>query len=287
MYEDQRRSELAHFLRTRRERLLPSQVHLPERRRRRTPGLRREELAQLAGVGLTWYTKLEQGQAVQASSQVLESLAQALQLSADERRHLFVLARKQLPLPMQTHVQQISPELQGILDALLPNPAVVMNERWDIVGWNHSATRVFVDYEQLSDWERNHVWLIFTHPALRALYTRWEATARRALSLFRASAGHNGAGEAWFIERRDRLMQVSSEFRAWWHLHEVSEGYSGRKELNHPLVGSLLLQSTPLLVADNPNLRMFIYMALPEANSEQKLARLALSPQEEIQAVTR
>ncbi|GHP01123.1 transcriptional regulator [Reticulibacter mediterranei] len=277
MYEDQRRNELAQFLRTRRERLLPSQVHLPERGRRRTPGLRREELANLAGVGLTWYTKLEQGQAIQVSSQVLESLAQALQLSPDERRHLFVLAREHLPLLKHTYVRQISPDLQCILDALLPNPAVIMNERWDIVGWNRNAAQVFVDYGQLSDWERNHVWLIFTHPALRTLYTNWESTARRALSLFRASAGHNGAGEPWFIERRDRLMETSSEFRAWWNLHEVSEGYSGRKELNHPLVGLLILKSTPLLVADNPNLRIFVYMALPEANSEQKLTRFALS----------
>lgn len=283
MYEDQRRSELAQFLRTRRERLLPSQVHLPERGRRRTPGLRREELANLAGVGLTWYTKLEQGQAIQVSSQVLESLAQALQLSPDERRHLFVLAREHLPLPKHTYVRQISPDLQRILDALLPNPAVIMNERWDIVGWNRGAIRVFVDYSQLSDWERNHVWLIFTHPALRTLYTNWESTARRALSLFRASGGHNSAGKPWFIERRDRLMETSSEFRAWWNLHEVSEGYSGRKELHHPLVGSLILQSTPLLVADNPDLKIFAYMALSEANSEQKLTRLALSPQEEIQ----
>jgi len=282
MNEDQRRRELAQFLRTRRARLSPSQVHLPDGvGRRRTPGLRREELANLAGVGLTWYTKLEQGRAIQVSAQVLESLAQALQLSPDEYRHLFVLAREHLPLPKQTYVEQISPELQHILDALLPNPALMVNERWDIVGWNRGAASVFVDYGTLSDWERNHVWLIFMHPALRTLYTRWESTARRALSLFRASAGHNGAGEPWFIERRDRLMEASPEFRTWWQLHEVSEGYSGRKELIHPLVGSLILQSTTLLVATDSNLKLFVYTALPEADSAQKLARLAsLSPAE-------
>jgi transcriptional regulator with XRE-family HTH domain len=275
MDENQRRSELAHFLRTRRERLSPAQFGLSEGNgRRRTPGLRREELALVTGIGLTWYTKLEQGQAIQVSAQVLESLARTLQLSPDECRHLFVLAREHLPLPKQTYVEQISPDLQHILDALLPNPALIVNERWDIIGWNLGAAHVFIDYGSLSDWERNHVWLIFMHPALRMLYNRWEITARRALSLFRASAGHNGTSEPWFIERRDRLMEASPEFRTWWKLHEVSEGYSGRKELNHPLVGSLILQSTTLLIANDPNLKMFVYTALPEADAAQKLTRL-------------
>jgi transcriptional regulator with XRE-family HTH domain len=276
MDEDPRRRELAQFLRTRRERLSPSQVQLPAGGgRRRAPGLRREELAQLANVGLTWYTKLEQGQAIQVSAQVLESLAQALRLSADERRHLFVLAREQLPLPEHTYVQQISPDLKHLLEALMPNPTVLVNERWDIIGWNRVAPRVFVDYGALSEWERNYVWLMFMHPAMCRLFCSWQDAARRALGLFRASGGHNGVGEPWFIERRDRLMEASPEFRAWWHLHEVSEGYSGRKELHHPLVGSLVLQSTILIVADDPNLRLFVNTALPEADSVQKLAQLA------------
>ncbi len=119
MKDEQRRAELAHFLRTRRERLSPAQFALPAgTKRRRTPGLRREELAQVAGIGLTWYTKLEQGQEIQVSAQVLESLARVLQLTPDERTHLYVLAREQLPLPTQRHTPRISEDLQCLLDAL-------------------------------------------------------------------------------------------------------------------------------------------------------------------------
>ncbi|GHO61489.1 hypothetical protein KSC_003810 [Ktedonobacter sp. SOSP1-52] len=144
-----------------RERLLPAQFHLPVGgRRRRTPGLRREELAHLAGIGLTWYVKLEQGQDIQVSAQVLESLACTLQLTPDERNYLFLPAREQFPLPLHTPLPNISVELQNVLDALLPNPAFVTNERLDILGWNRSASRVFADYASLPAWERNLVWLI-------------------------------------------------------------------------------------------------------------------------------
>ncbi|GHO71707.1 transcriptional regulator [Ktedonobacter sp. SOSP1-52] len=280
MNEEQRRVELAHFLRTRRERLLPAQFHLPdEGRRRRTPGLRREELAHLAGIGLTWYVKLEQGQDIQVSAQVLESLARTLQLTPDERNYLFLLAREQLPLPIHTPLPNISTELQNVLDALLPNPAFVTNERLDIIGWNRTASRFFADYDSLPAWERNLVWLIFTDPEQRKIYVQWEETARRILGLFRASGGQH-ADEGWFIERRDRLMQTSKEFRTWWLRHDVGEEHLKRKELIHPDVGLLVVQPMSLLVADDPNLKLFLYTSLPEAETASKLTQLANSPRQ-------
>ncbi len=274
MQDEQCRSELAHFLRIRRERLKPSQFHLPQgAKRRRTPGLRREELAQVAGISPTWYMKLEQGQEIQVSAQVLESLCRVLQLTADERTHLYLLARQQLPLPLKPHTSQISEDLQGVLDALNPHPAFVVNERWDVMGWNIAAGQVFADYGVYSDWERNLAWMMFTQSDQRTLYANWECWAKLTLSLFRAS-GARAAGELWFIERRDRLIQMSAEFREWWPQHEVGEAHMGHKELNHPLVGSLMLRSTTLLVADDPNLKLFVYTPLPQADTAQKLAWL-------------
>lgn len=277
MHDEQRRSELAHFLRTRRERLKPSQFHLPQgAKRRRTPGLRREELAQIAGVSPTWYMKLEQGQEIRASAQVLESLSQALQLNPDERTYLYLLARQQLPLPPQQPSSGISEDLLAMLDALGSHPAFVINERWDVLGWNKAAAQVFTDYGTYSDWERNAVWIMFTQPDQRTLYVEWECWARQTLSLFRASGARAG-GEPWFSERRDRLIQASAEFREWWQQHEVSEVHTAEKELNHPVVGSLMLRSTMLTVTTDPNLKLVVYMPLPQMDTAQKLAWL-ISP---------
>ncbi|WP_165422940.1 helix-turn-helix transcriptional regulator [Ktedonosporobacter rubrisoli] len=280
MSDESRRAELAHFLRIRRKQLSPSQFRLPAGpRKRRTPGLRREELASLAGISPTWYTKLEQGQEIQVSAQVLDSLAQALQLSEDERTYLYVLAREQLPLPVQKYAEHISADLQAMLDALSPHPAFIMNTRWDIVGWNRAAALVFIDFDTLSAWERNFVWIMFTRAEQRDLFLHWEYWARETLALFRASIGRD-IGEPWFIGRRDHLMQASPEFCQWWEAHEVSEAHMGHKELMHPQIGLLKLQSTALLVADDPNLKLCVYTPLPQTDTAQKLIRLVQPRQE-------
>ncbi|WP_165422903.1 helix-turn-helix transcriptional regulator [Ktedonosporobacter rubrisoli] len=280
MDDKERRMELAKFLRTRRARLSPAQFHLPAGvGQRRTPGLRREELAQLAGVGLTWYTKLEQGQAIQVSAQILESLARTLQLNADERAHLFVLARTHLPLPSANPVEQhISADLQRVLDSFNPYPAFVVNQHWDISGRNLACARVF-SYSTTPHRHQAHnlLWLMFTDPALRQLFVEWEPIARRALALFRASEGRD-ADSAWFSELRDRLLQASPEFSAWWQLYDVCESHIERKELNHPCVGQLILQSTTMLLTNAPELRLFLYTPLPEADTAHKLAFLLEQP---------
>jgi len=274
MNDEPRRVELAHFLRTRREHLSPSLFHLPEgAKRRRTPGLRREELAQIAGISPTWYMKLEQGREIQVSAQVLESLVRVFQLTTAERTHMYMLARQELPLYVQSHTRQINPDLQRVLNALNPHPALVLNERWDIVGWNQAASQVFVDYSTLSEWERNLVWIMFTQSDQRILFTYWECWAQRILALFRACGGY-GAGESWFIERRDRLMQANPEFHTWWKMHEVGEAHMEQTSLNHPRVGSLKLQLTALRVVDNPNLQIFVYTPLPQMDTSQKLVLL-------------
>nr|BBH86519.1 transcriptional regulator [Thermosporothrix sp. COM3] len=274
MNEAQRRAELSHFLRTRRERLSPEQFQLPKGgKRRRTPGLRREELAMLAGVGLTWYVKLEQGQDIQVSAQVLESLARTLHLTPDERTYLFLLARAHPPMPLHTSHPELSDKVQTFLDDLHPSPAFVMNDRLDIVGWNHAATRVFIDFAALSTWERHFVWLLFTNEAMRRLYVHWELVAQRALGLFRAAGGLH-AGEGWFIERREKLIEASEEFRAWWPRHDVGEEHLKRKELCHPTAGLLTFQALMLQVAEDPGLTISAYTPLPVGNTCQKLEEL-------------
>lgn len=273
MKDEERRAELAHFLRSRRESLKPSQFSLPQgARQRRTPGLRREELAQLAGISPIWYTKLEQGQPIQVSAQVLESLTQTLQMTSQEREYLYVLAREHLPLPLQHHTSAISADRQSMLDALNPNPALMVNERWDVVGWNRSASQVFTDYQTLSAWERNLIWLMFTRPEQRARYPNWESLGRQILADFRARSS-SSTGETWWVALRDRLMQASPEFHEWWSRHDIGTGGT-QKELNHPLVGLLSLQSTTLVLADDPNLRLLLYTPLAQTDTAEKLAWL-------------
>lgn len=276
MNDQERRRELAHFLRTRRERLSPESVGLPTGSRRRTPGLRREELALVAGIGVTWYTRLEQGRDITVSSQVLESLARVFNLDTAERNHLFVLAREQLPVdptPL-TDIDTISPQLQCILDTMGIYPAYVTNPRWDIVAWNQVMCNVYTDFSALSIHERNIPRFLFTNPLQRTILVDWEREAQGVLALFRAST-ERYVGEPWFKALVDDLQRTSPEFRAWWPRHDIQVAHTGPKELNHPLVGRLVLQSNTFQVIDAPDLRMVIYTPLPETHTAQKLAQLA------------
>lgn len=285
MSNEQRRMELAHFLRVRRERLSPSEYALFDgARRRRTPGLRREELAQLAGVSPIWYTKLEQGQDIQVSTQVLERIAHVLHLTSQERAYLHMLARGQFPHATRPVTASISEDVQALLSALNPHPALVINERMDVLGWNIAASQTFIDYASLSCWERNTLWMVFTRPPGYIFYDNWEYWAQRALAFFRANGGFYDEN-SWFAERRDRLMQVSSEFRKWWPRHDIADSFVGYKEFHHPGVGTLNLRLTTLQVAAHPNLKMFIYTPLDE-NATEKLAWLVqtAAPKREVAA---
>ena len=256
-----RRAELADFLRTRRARLHPEQFGLSTPGRRRTPGLRREEVAQLAGVGVSWYTWLEQGRDITVSEQVLESLARILQLESEERRHLFVLARGMVPVADETsEIISPPPGLQAVLDALGTNPAYLVDHRFNLVAWNESACRVFGDFSLLSERERNRIWHLFVHPSSRQLYVDWEQAAEHAVMNFRA-AYDQYIGDAWFEHFLTDLQQKSPEFRTWWSQHNVQGvcDFYQEKELNHPQVGRLLLSSTVLIVPVDPPLHMVTF----------------------------
>ena len=273
----QRRAEVARFLRTRRERLAPASVGLPAGGRRRTPGLRREELAELAGVGVSWYTWLEQGRPITVSAQVLDSLASALRLDAAETAHLFILARGELPAPPAPATEGVVPAVQRILDALAASPAClpayVANARWDVVAWNEAARCVFTDFAALPAHERNLLRFIFTHPQARRLYRDWAGTAKRNLAIFRASTSRY-VSESWLADLVADLSRASAEFAAWWPRADVLGIPQDGKEIQHPLVGCLALEPTLLQVGQTPDLWMIVYTPLPGTDTAAKLQRL-------------
>ncbi|HET8912931.1 MAG TPA: helix-turn-helix transcriptional regulator, partial [Ktedonobacteraceae bacterium] len=221
MSDEQRRLDLADFLRTRRMRLLPEQVGLIGGGRRRTPGLRREEVAQLANVGVSWYTLLEQGRDIHPSSEVLHSIADGLQLTSDERQHLFLLADQPYLVDRQDSQEQVSPALQRVLDALNPVPAYIIGRRWDYLAWNTAAERVLLLSNSVPPHDYNAVWRMFANPLSRRVYNpTWEQIAQKVLAEFRADSVRF-ADEEWFKRLISDLQSESPEFRAWWPRHDV------------------------------------------------------------------
>ncbi len=272
MNDEERLSELAQFLRTRRERLGPADAGLAPGRRRRTPGLRREEVAHLAEVSLTWYTWLEQGRLVRASEAVLDRLGRVLRLDPAEHRHLFVLARGHPPAnPMDTP-DVADARLQAVLDAL-PYPAYAATNSWTVVAWNRAARLVFADYEALSGRERNIVWMAFTDPDQRRMAVNWEEQARSALALFRASTAPN-VGEEWHKRFVADLAERSPEFRAWWPRHDVRESHAGPKLYDHPIAGRMVFEPMTLRYEDEAMLWVMIKVPAPDTDTPAKLARL-------------
>jgi transcriptional regulator with XRE-family HTH domain len=270
---DRRRAELADFLRTRRAALQPEDVGLPSGGRRRTPGLRREEVAQLAGVGATWYTWLEQGREVRASLDVLEALARALRLTAAERAHLILLGRGEEAPACKPPPERISPTLRRVIENLGPNPAYVLGRRWDYLAWNRAACAVFGKFDRLTPNARNHLWLTFMDPARRELFTDWERGIRLAVAKFRADSARH-LGDPAFEELIGVLRSSSPEFRRLWERHEVARAGTGRKVLRHPVEGLLVFEHAVFNPADSPDQRMILYSPLPEHDTPAKLARL-------------
>ncbi len=270
--EVQRRRELADFLRTRRTRLLPAQVGLPEGSRRRTPGLRREEVAQLAAIGATWYTRLEQEWDIRVSPTALEGIAHALRLSPEERRHLFLLADQPLPPAPPPLDEVVSAAIQYLLDSLSATPAQVLGRRYDLLAANAVARQVFA-LSGLPPHPRNFVWALFTDAAQRRSYPLWEAVAQQVLAQFRADSARY-PGDPWFTELIGDLHRASPEFRAWWPRHDVRGFLDGRKEILHPEVGPLVFQHTTLGIPANPDFKLMLYVPLPEADTAAKIRRL-------------
>jgi transcriptional regulator with XRE-family HTH domain len=268
-----RRREAGVFLRSRRERLTPTEVGLPNGFRRRTPGLRREEVAMLAGVGTTWYTWLEQGRDVRPSPEVLAALADVLQLGPAERRHLFILNDRPAPQARPGAPEQIDAPLRRMLDSLTGQPALVLGRRWDILAWNRAADAVYGPYARLAGDERNMLHLVFADPDHRRLLVDWEAVAKSAIAMFRGDCARY-AGDADFERLAAHLTRLSPEFAAWWPLREVAEPLAGRKRLDHPAAGRMEFEYSSFSVGDQPDMKLIVFTPLVQDGTARKLARL-------------
>jgi transcriptional regulator with XRE-family HTH domain len=268
------RAGLADFLQSRRARLHPEQFDLPTFQRRRVRGLRREELAQLVGVGVSWYTWLEQGRDIQVSDQVLERLADILQLNEQERRHLFILVRGPVSRPneQRSEMRVQNTTAQIILDGFI-YPARLFDRHLNVVAWNESANRVFGDYARRSERERNAPWFHFMHLSSRVFLVHWEREARRCLASLRTKHDQY-PDDRWLSDLIADLQQASPQFRAWWPEHDILLDCGSLYEINHPLVGRLALHPTVFPLPEQPDLQMIVYTPLPQEDTAAKLRAL-------------
>ena len=263
-----RRAELAAFLRSRRERITPEQAGLPPGPRRRTPGLRREEVAQLSGVGVTWYTWLEQGRQINASPQVLSAVARTLLLDQAEREHLFRLA----DLPdavtaagtVTSGCEQVLPEVQEILDTLSPMPGSVLNERFDLLAWNAPYEALWPGVTGAAPGERNILWQCFTYPDCCHPYVNRHEQLAMLVAQLRSAYGRHLGEPAWagFVRR---LSAVSATFARLWDEHDVASPATYLKIFRHPAYSKLTLTTTSLAVQAVPGTRMVVYRPADEA----------------------
>ncbi|AFC84790.1 helix-turn-helix transcriptional regulator [Frateuria aurantia] len=256
-------TSLGQFLRERRSRLDPASFGLPGERRR-TPGLRREEVAQRAHISATWYTWLEQGRGGAPSSEVLHRLSTALMLTGPEREHMFILALGHLPEPSYHQADDVSPRLQRVLDAMPEHPAMIRTATWDVVAWNRAAAVVLTDYERLPAGQRNILRLMFGNSRVQAAQDDWLKVARYVVAAFRADAVRAGASGV-ITDLVRELRQLSPQFDRLWQDHDVAGHGDGVKRLHHPRLGTLDLEFSTFAVEGRPDLCLMVYTA---ANDE-------------------
>ncbi|MEU2039985.1 helix-turn-helix transcriptional regulator [Nocardia niwae] len=269
-----RRVQLREFLRTRRARLTPTDVGLPTGGRRRTPGLRREEVALLAGVGVSWYTWLEQGRDITVSAEVLDAIGTALRLSGPERTHLYLLAGLNPP-PGRTRDTEVTPELRRLLDAWGARPAVLRDRYWNLLAVNEAARSVF----GFGDADRNCLVSFFTNPRYRGMHVAWGAIAPAVVAAFRADAAH-APDDPEFGRVIGELSAASAEFDQLWARHDVDAAVQAVKAVRHPDAGDLLFDTTTLAVADHPGWFLVLYNPQPGTGTAQRvddLLRLGLA----------
>jgi transcriptional regulator with XRE-family HTH domain len=271
-HHDQHRAELAEFLRAHREALTPEMVKLPRGRGRRTPGLRREEVALLAGVSVTWYTWLEQGRRINASTDVLRAIGRALRLDDAGQEHLVSLAHPtnatgpSIDLP-----DEVPSALRRLIDAFDPAPAYVLGPHWQFAAWNAAEASLYPRIERLEAPRRNLIWTLFGDPAVRDLVVDWDIHARQALAEFRAatiSVRHDPEMEALV----DELCATSAEFRQWWPEHDVARFETRLRRFNHPRAGLLTFEYQQLTPSEWPSLRVVVQLPVPGDDSAQRLA---------------
>ena len=248
---------LGTYLKDRRAKLDPASFGLPLKRRR-TPGLRREEVAQRANVSATWYTWLEQGRGGAPSADVLDRIARAMMLTEVEREHLFLLGLGRPPEVRYHPAEGVTPRLQRVLDALEVSPAFVKTPTWDVVAWNRAATVVLTDYGKLEASERNILRLIFRDAHVRAAQPSWERVARFVVAAFRADVARAGAIQK-VQSLVDELCGLSPEFETMWRDNDVRTYGDGAKVLQHPIAGRLAMEYSAFAVDGRPDLGLVIY----------------------------
>ena len=254
---ERRRVELGKFLRSRRAQLSPADFDMPAGPRRRTPGLRREELALLAGVGVSWYTWLEQGREINVSTQVLDALARTLRLDRAERWHMYVLAEA-VPVAVNTGRGQVTEELTEILHSLDPLPAVVTDARFDILAENDAYRDLFRDWHSLPCIHRNTLWCTLTEPTARDKFPQYEESVRCQVARFRAAYARHVGDQDWEEDIR-RLSGLSGEFTELWARHEVAEFQPRVRTFPHPSAGELTLTTSELQVPATQDGRFVVY----------------------------
>src|SRR5258708_25766548 len=252
---DPRRSEFGDFLRSRREKLTPKAVGLPIGRRRRTDGLRSEEVAELAGIGVAWYIRLEQGSTVSPSVTTIDALARALRLSKAEHAHLRALARD---ADRRVFSRESVPDALRRLVENLNQPAYISGRRWDVLAWNAAAEDIFA-FSRVGEQDRNTLISMLTNPHTRRLLAAgWADDARRMVAQFRAT--HDlWAGDPAFLELLERLRQGCPEFATWWEAHDIKSVAGGQKVVNHPKKGVLRFEHASFQANDDPALKLVIY----------------------------
>ncbi|MGJ5046040.1 helix-turn-helix transcriptional regulator [Bradyrhizobium oligotrophicum] len=270
-------NSLGTYLRDRRAKLDPTAFGLPLQRRR-TPGLRREEVAQRANVSATWYTWLEQGRGGAPSADVLDRIARAMMLTDVEREHLFLLGLGRPPEARYHAIDGISPRLQRVLDTLDYSPAFVRTATWDIVAWNRAATVVLTDYSTLPEGQRNVLRMMFHDSRVRAAQSNWQAVARYVVASFRADVARAGAARN-VQSLVDELCATSPDFAAMWRDNDVQGRHGdGVKILQHPVAGPLSLEFSGFAVDGRPDLTMVIYNPATPADADKIRALVTSRP---------
>ncbi|KAA2261274.1 helix-turn-helix transcriptional regulator [Solihabitans fulvus] len=269
------RRELGRFLQSRRAGADPALAGIHAGARRRVRGLRREEVAQLAGISVEYYVRLEQGRAVRPSDEVLDAIVRALRLNDDERAHLQDLARPRRAAGRRAVRDQVRPELAQLLAAMDRVPAMVLNFRTDVLAWNPLAARVFLDFDAATQRERNLARFVFLEPASRDVYLDWDEVASATVGGLRLAAGRHPGDDA-LVSLLGELSMTSDEFRTRWAGRDVQVRTNGAKRLRHPLVGELALRYENFDLPDGSGQRLITLSAEPASPTETALQLLSM-----------
>jgi transcriptional regulator with XRE-family HTH domain len=269
----QQRLALGEFLRVRREAAQRAELGFPDVPRRRTSGLRREEVAVLAGVSVTWYTWLEQGRDINPSKQVLDAVVRALRLTPAEHHYVLALGGHAADSTVTDDTGPPPAHIQRFLDALDGYPAFAIGPTWNIGAWNAAYAALYPHIEDTAPADRNLLWLVFMDPAIRELLPDWDTDSRRFLAEFRAEAGAR-VGEPDYTRLVERLLASSAHFAADWQASSVERFASRERRFFHGGVGELLLEHHQVAPADAPEIQIVAYLPVPNSGTAERLAEL-------------